>query len=71
MSKLKDNMTHYITKAEIDEAVDADPTNNYRMTLPAGLSNESRSITAVVYDGYSGPSTYPSYNGGTEIKRYT
>lgn len=42
----------------------------YYMDIPSTIQVESRSITAVVYDGFSGVTGQPSYNGGAEIARY-
>lgn len=42
----------------------------YSMDIPALLQTESRTITAVVYDGFSGQSTNPTYSGATELTRY-
>ena len=42
----------------------------YLMDIPANLPIESRTVTAVVYDGFSGASSNPNYNGSTEITRY-
>lgn len=43
---------------------------SYSMDIPTLLQTESRTVTAVVYDGFSGQSTNPTYNGATELKRY-
>lgn len=45
-------------------------TATYSLDIPVSLATESRTISAVVYDAYSGVSAYPSYNGGTEVTRY-
>lgn len=44
--------------------------STYSINIPSTIQVESRTITAVVYDGFTGATGQPTYNGGAEILRY-
>jgi hypothetical protein len=45
--------------------------NNYKYSIPASIVAESHTITAVVYDKYSGTTNQAKYNGYTQLKSST
>lgn len=45
--------------------------NDYKYTIPPSIVAESHTITAVVYDKYTGSTNKPVYNGYTQVDTFT